>query len=91
MRLIPLQLVFILSLRVSAYEAFSLAHSKHSIKVNAVHSGVDGESNNANIICQLVWCFPLREKSNFHIRKTLYVYRIFKLFKYSKMSYPRDA
>lgn len=43
----------------------SLAHSKHSINVNVVPSGVDGESNNANVTRQLVWCFHLREKSNF--------------------------
>lgn len=54
MRLVPLQSVVVLSLEVRIYKALSLAQSKHSINVNTVHSGVDGGSNNVNIICQLV-------------------------------------
>lgn len=68
---IPLQSVVILSLQVSTYKALSLAQSKHSINVNAVHSGVDGGSNNVHIICQPVWYFHLRKKSNFRTEDTM--------------------
>lgn len=69
MRLLALQSVVILSLQVSTYKALSRAQSKHSINVNAVHSGVHGGSNNVTIICQPVRYFHLRKKSIFRTEK----------------------